>query len=280
MDEHPGRNSDLELPDIFSGINNYFLLFFALSCIISSLYLQQIFIMMGQYQVGISASAVLAVIIPVYLVTRRFAPGFRAQLRLALPRTPQLVYVLLATCAVVIVVDQIYLISQHFKPAPVEYADSLKELKPTSTMAFILTFMGLCLLVPLAEELVFRGLVQQIFSRNIGPVFGFVLAGLLFGAGHLNAHLLVSISFFGVFLGFVFYATGNLTYTIIAHGLFNTIALVQLTMTPEVEQSNLPFYLTDVRIFVVAAVLLIFFLAKIKQGGSETEPPYSSETEE
>ena len=42
------------------------------------------------------------------------------------------------------------------------------------------------------------------------------------------------------------------------------------------EAAELPFYLQDVRIFVVSAVLLVFFLYKIKKGGPETEPPYES----
>jgi hypothetical protein len=54
------------------------------------------------------------------------------------------------------------------------------------------------------------------------------------------------------------------------------VALVQLTTMP-VERADLPFYLQDVRVFVVALVLLTYFLFKIKQGGSETEPPYESD---
>jgi membrane protease YdiL (CAAX protease family) len=151
------------------------------------------------------------------------------------------------------------------------------DLQPSDVWTFILTFLGLCVLVPFAEEMVFRGVVQQIFTRNMGGVLGFVLAGITFGAIHLNPFLLISISFFGIFLGFVYYATGNLSYTIVAHSLFNGVALVQLTFMPESAKSDLPFYLRDVRIFVLALVLLVFFLIKMKQGGPETEPPYSLE---
>jgi membrane protease YdiL (CAAX protease family) len=183
-------------------------------------------------------------------------------------------YVIFATLAVVIIVDQIYLITQQFSPVPEEYSQSIRDLRPTSVGGFMIIFLGLCLMVPLAEEIIFRGVVQQVFARNMGPVLGFILAGLVFGAVHLNVHLLVSIAFFGVFLGFVFYATSNLTYTIIAHAVFNTVALLQLTFTPTT--GDLPFYLRDVRIFVIALVLLVYLLYKMKQGGSELEPPKES----
>lgn len=276
MDERPHSNTQVGRPDVFSALNNYFLLFFCASCIVSSMYVQQLFHAVGQYRVGIGVSALLGIIAPVYLVTRRFGGGVREQLRIAQPRLPQAIYLIVATLCSVVIVDQIYLITQQFSPAPDQYTESLEDLRPTTGAAFAVIFLGLCVLVPLAEELVFRGYVQQIFTRNMGPVAGFLLAGLVFGAVHLNAHLLVSISFFGVFLSFVFYATGNLTYTIIAHSLFNTIALLQLTFMPQTAEEPLPFYLRDVRVLVFALVLLVYLLLKLKQGGPETEPPWES----
>lgn len=273
MDEPPRSNLHLQQVDVFNAVNNYVLLFFCGSCVLASMYLQQVFYLMHQYRVGISVSAILGIILPVWLLTRRFAEGARRQLRLARPRVGAIIFVILATLAAVVIVDQIYLITQHFSPVPDEYAESIRELRPTGAGTFIITFLGLCLMVPLAEEMIFRGVIQQVFTRNMGGVLGFVLAGLTFGAVHLNAHLLISISFFGVFLGFIYYATGNLTYTIIAHSLFNTVALTQLTFTPTVD-SDLPFYLRDVRIFVFSLVVLIYLLYKIKQGGTETAPPY------
>jgi membrane protease YdiL (CAAX protease family) len=157
---------------------------------------------------------------------------------------------------------------------------AVQDLRPTNGWSFFVTFLGLCLMVPMAEELVFRGVVQQIFTRNMGPALGFILGGLVFGAVHLNAHLLISISFFGVFLGFIYYATGNITYTIVAHSLFNTAALLQLTFNNPAGDGELPFYLRDVRIFVISLVLMIYALFKLKQGGPETEPPYEVDSGE
>jgi membrane protease YdiL (CAAX protease family) len=273
MEERPESNTDLKSTDVFTAVNNYFLLFFCGSCVLGSLYLQQLFLYMGLYRAGVAIAPLLAIILPIYLLLRRVGPGFALQIRLAPPQAPRVLYVLMATLATVVIVDQIYLVNQQFSPVPPEYIESLKNLRPSDGWSFAVIFAGLCVLVPISEEMVFRGLIQQVFSRNMGGGVGFVLAGLVFGAIHLNAHLLVSISFFGIFLSFIYYATGNLAYAIIAHSIFNTIALLQLTLSDTAETTDLPFYLQDVRIFVVSAVLLVFFLYKIKAGGSETEPP-------
>jgi len=245
---------------------------------LSSMYLQQLFDMMGYYRVGVGISALVAMVLPVYLLLRRVGDGFNRQVRLAPPKPGRVVLVILATLATVVIVDQIYLITQRFSPVPEQYVESLTDLKPVDGLTFGVIFVGLCLLVPVGEELIFRGLIQQIFSRNMGGIVGFVLAGLVFGAIHLNSHLLISISFFGVFLGFIYFATGNLVYSIVAHGLFNTVALVQLTASGASGTDGLPFYLRDVWIFVMSLVLLVFLLVKIKQGGAEIEPPFGDQT--
>ncbi len=41
MDEHPSRNTEVESTDLFSVVNNYFLLFYCASCILASMYVQQ-----------------------------------------------------------------------------------------------------------------------------------------------------------------------------------------------------------------------------------------------
>ena len=273
MEERPESNTDLKSTDVFTAVNNYFLLFFCSSCVLSSVYLQQLFLYMGLYRVGVAVAPLLAIILPIYLLLRRVGPGFARQIRLTPPQAPRMLYVVMATLATVVIVDQIYLINQQFSPVPPEYIESLKDLRPSDGWNFAIIFAGLCVLVPVAEEMVFRGLIQQVFSRHMGPILGFVLAGLVFGAVHLNAHLLISISFFGIFLSFIYYATGNIAYTVVAHSLFNTIALLQLTLSDAADTTDLPFYLQDVRIFVVSAVLLVFFLYKIKAGDSETESP-------
>jgi membrane protease YdiL (CAAX protease family) len=261
-------------PDVFTAVNNYFLLFFCASCVLSSMYIQQLFALVEHYREGIGVSSLLGIIIPVYLLTRRFPSGIRGQLRIAMPRWPRLLLVIVATVGAVVLVDEIYVITQQFSPVPEEYAEAIRELQPKTPLQFVITLVGLCLLVPLAEEVVFRGLIQQVFARNMGALLAIGLAGAIFGAVHLNAHLLVSLTVFGWFLGWVYHVTGNLTYTIVAHAVFNLSALAQLTWSTDTMTGGLPFYLQDVRIVVATLVVFVFLLFKMKEGGSETEPPY------
>lgn len=270
--ENQGQSNSPAGNDLFAVVNNYFLLFFCISCVISSLFIQQLFISVGQYRIGIGVSSLFGIVLPMGLLMRKFPGGFTGQIRLYRPRVHRLILVVVATCAVVVLVDQIYIINQHFAPVPEEYAEQIRELKPGNAWQLVVTAVGLCLLVPLAEEMVFRGMIQRVFSRNMGPVLAVALSGAVFGAVHLNAHLLISITCFGLFLGFLFEATGNLIYSMVAHAIFNTVALVQLTTDASVESGNLPVYLRDVWMVVVALVIFVFLARKIHAGGSEAGP--------
>jgi membrane protease YdiL (CAAX protease family) len=272
VEETTPRNTP---PDVFTAVNNYFLLFFCASCVLSSMYIQQLFALLEHYREGIGVSSLLGILIPVYLLTRRFPAGIRGQLRIARPRFTRLLLVIAATAGVVVLVDQIYVITQHFSPVPDDYAETIRELKPEGPLQFAVMLLGLCMLVPVAEEVVFRGLIQQIFARNLGPLLAVALSGALFGAVHLNAQLLISITVFGWYLGWVYQTTGNLTYTMVSHALFNLTALVQLTWSNDTVEGGLPIYLQDIRIVVAALVILVFLLFKMKEGGPETEPPYT-----
>ena len=275
MDDRSQSNTGKLQPqgDLFTIVNNYFLLFFCISCVLSSMFIQQLFITAGQYRVGIGVSSLLGIIVPIILLTRKFPRGFVGQVRLSKARVHRLILVVVAAAAAVVLVDQIYIINQHFSPVPEEYAEQIRELKPEGAFQFVVTLVGLCLLVPVAEEMVFRGMIQRIFTRNMGPLAGVLLAGAIFGAVHLNAHLLISITAFGWFLGFLFEATGNLVYPMVAHAIFNGVALAQLVTDESVERGNLPLYLQDVWIVVASLVIFVFLMVKIKEGGSESEPP-------
>jgi membrane protease YdiL (CAAX protease family) len=273
MDEKNESNLELRDFNIFTAVNNYFLLFFSVACVMSSVYLQGLFLYFDQIRIGISVSALVGIVLPVYIVTRRFPLGFRRQLRIHRPDPARTIYVLVATLLMVVIIDFIYILSQRFFPVPSDFVESLELLKPDGAFSFIATFVGLCVVVPIAEELVFRGLVQQVFTRNMNEVLAFITAGVFFGVIHLNAHLLISICAYGVFLGYIFYATRNLTYTILSHAVFNSVSFIQLASSRPEHFSDPPFYVRDAWMIIASAVLLAFFLKKLKKRDPSSEPP-------
>lgn len=268
MEHKPERNYELRPGNVFDALNHYFLLFFGLSCLFGSVFVQQLFAMFGAFRLGIAAAPIVGVVLPCFLITRRYASGFRKQFHIRSVRPATILHVTLATLAMVVVVDHVYVISQQFMPTPEGYLEGLRDLKPDGAGAAIITFVGLCLVVPISEELIFRGIIQHIFAMNMGGVVALVLAGTFFGIIHLNPPLLLSMVCFGLFLGFIFFATSNLIYTMLSHGLLNTVAFLQLATVDDMDTA--PFYTQEWWHLPVAILLVGILLREIKRGAATT----------
>ena len=91
-----------------------------------------------------------------------------------------------------------------------------------------LALLGLTAVVcaPLAEELVFRGLLYSWLAGVIGRTPAVILSGLMFGVAHLNLVALVPLSVFGMLLAIVHERTGSLWPCIVLHALFNGTAVM------------------------------------------------------
>ena len=92
-----------------------------------------------------------------------------------------------------------------------------------------LVFLTVAVFSPLFEELLFRGFLLpwlgERLERRLGARPGRILAiaitGLCFGAMHMQPLGLPTLTTLGIVLGFAFLRTGNLTTSILVHGIWN-----------------------------------------------------------
>jgi membrane protease YdiL (CAAX protease family) len=89
------------------------------------------------------------------------------------------------------------------------------------------------LLAGVGEELLFRGLIQEALALRVGPWGALAGGALLFGLMHaMTAAYLVLATFAGAYLGWAYLASGNLLVPVVAHGLYDFVALVYLLRGP------------------------------------------------
>ncbi|MCK5713142.1 MAG: hypothetical protein KAI25_10520, partial [Hyphomicrobiaceae bacterium] len=135
MQDPNGGNYEVGEKTVFAGLNQYFLLFFSVSCVLSSVFIQELFLMAGQIHLGIGLAPIIGILVPIYILTHRFSTGFRGQLQLKSPRLRPILLVVVSTLAMVVVVDFVYIFSQLFLPEPEGYAESMRRIKPDNVMA-------------------------------------------------------------------------------------------------------------------------------------------------
>jgi uncharacterized protein len=84
-------------------------------------------------------------------------------------------------------------------------------------------------LAGLAEEVLFRGVMQGELGRRLPDFVALVLTSAAFGLAHFltfSYALLAALA--GLYLGALYWAQGNLLIPIVAHALYDFVALVQL----------------------------------------------------
>ena len=109
------------------------------------------------------------------------------------------------------------------------------------------SLFGRCTLVQLAlialaagvgEELMFRGFLQPLLSRYLGPTAALFIASLAFGLAHaLSKTYALLATLIGVYLGLLWLVFDNLLVPTAVHALYDFIALVYLLRLRDQQKS-------------------------------------------
>ena len=85
----------------------------------------------------------------------------------------------------------------------------------------------LCIIAPIAEEYLFRGLMMRKMLRwNISPWYAIIASSILFGLIHLNPAQIPGAIILGIFMAWMCYRTRSLIPGIIIHITNNTLCLI------------------------------------------------------
>ncbi len=105
--------------------------------------------------------------------------------------------------------------------------DFVKELlEGMFGQAGIFSFITIVIAAPILEEFIFRGIVLDGFLKRYSPLKSILMSSFLFGLIHLNPWQFIAAMVIGIFMGWVYYRTRKLSYTIIIHAVNNGFAFL------------------------------------------------------
>jgi hypothetical protein len=129
---------------------------------------------------------------------------------------------------------------------------------------FVVAFMA-----GLSEEIFFRGFIQRLFIENkLNHHVAIWLTAILFSAIHLQFFGFIPRVLLGAVLGYLYFYSGNLWLSIIAHSVNNGFAVVMAYVTgsidadPFADKGTETINLVLVIISVVIVVTQLFFLKR------------------
>jgi membrane protease YdiL (CAAX protease family) len=222
--------------------------------------------------VGTSLAAGAGVVLPLFALTRRLGIPFRAQFQLERPALVTSLAVAAATLSLVPPLGILTAAMARRFPPEAAYLKWVGMLRPESPLAWLAVAFALGAAGPLAEELIFRGLLQRQIQRftlrqpwtlrlGLGRSgLAVLLTALLFGSVH-PFHSIPGAAILGLFFGALALLLGNLSYPLIAHAVWNLANLAMLQQSHgDLEQLiQSPFSQSSPLWLLVSLMLFVFF---------------------
>ena len=132
-----------------------------------------------------------------------------------------------------------------------------------------------CLLVPLVEELVFRGAVLRALLASKPKLDGaaenrrhwimIAISALLFSLAHLNPAQMIHAFFIGLLLGWMYYRTNSIVPGVVFHWVNNTVAFVLYIFYPSDDIRLIDIFTTQHHVILAVLFSLLILLPSLYQ---------------
>lgn len=131
----------------------------------------------------------------------------------------------------------------------------------TSTTKLVVTVLYTCLIAPITEELIFRGIILKNMSR-VSQRFGIFTSALLFALAHENVPQGVLALVLGILLGYITIKHNSLVPAIIVHFVVNVTSTIftQLSQIAPLSADRLQ-TLVSIIICILGIIVLLYTLA-------------------
>jgi hypothetical protein len=98
--------------------------------------------------------------------------------------------------------------------------------QPFTALTFVMLFVLVAVLVPIAEELFFRGMLYPLLRQHWGATGAVIISAWIFAAAHFILILFPSFLLVGLLLGLLREKSGSLLPCILFHAIQNSIVLM------------------------------------------------------
>jgi uncharacterized protein len=141
----------------------------------------------------------------------------------------------------------------------------------------------ICFLPAFAEEIFFRGFLQQAVGRLIPPLAAVVVAAAVFSLVHMQLLVFLPRFILGLLLGYFFLRTGKLWVSVAAHFAFNALNVViaflamRGFLTKELFRDDYRFPLWITLISGILTLILMWGFHKLSTSEKISDPPLTHE---
>lgn len=144
----------------------------------------------------------------------------------------------------------------------VNFSEGYRQVSKTFyTGQIVLEIAALCIVIPIVEELLYRGIIYDRIRSWLGMKWALVLSAIIFGLVHMNLVQFVYATVFGVVLAFMTEKTGNFYAAAIAHmaANFTSVLRAETTVFSFLDKSSMVMFVITILFFIISAVCIRWF---------------------
>ena len=193
----------------------------------------------------VMAGAVAGVLVPLLLVMRSHGLSMSRDLGLDNPGAGVLVAAAAVAVAGLVPTSLLAELSLRMHPVDPTWVLLFQENLPHTPVAYVTAFVAVVVAAPLAEEIIFRGLLHRLASRLWGPIAAIILSSLVFGIIHSEPWFLLGLVGVGVMLAVVYEATRSVTACWVTHAVHNAVSMGLMITSEEIVSEPGPITLQD-----------------------------------
>ena len=189
------------------------------------------------FRIATGAGQLLFIFLPTLFLVRIATTSPKEFLRVRMPDVRTLILPLVGVFSLQQML-QVYMTFQDKIPLPGPLQDISREFKDMFEEAYkllatansipelLVVILVIALIPALAEEFLFRGMVQRCFEKGFGSMRGVILTGVIFAAYHLNPFSFIPLVVLGIYLGFLAMRANSIWASAAAHFYNNAFACV------------------------------------------------------
>ncbi len=164
-------------------------------------------------------------IVPAILVVRQRHMPFKLSFRFNAVSWPTLFYSFLIIFPVLVLGDEMDRLLNIVFPLP-NWFDVRELLAIRSLSDGVLIVGNGVIIAALAEEMLFRGMIQQTFEFHRDTATAIVISAILFAILHFNPWWMIQITILGLVLGYMAWKSASIWPTVLLHGINNLLSII------------------------------------------------------
>jgi len=130
---------------------------------------------------------------------------------------------------------------------------------PENLIDFFLILTSLCIVAPITEELLFRGIIVKLLDRY-GTLFTIIMSSLAFAIVHFNPAGVITTFLLGIIMCILRLGTGSIFSCMMFHMTNNFFAFMLMIFEGDISLPNEVFLPLTIFLAVLFIILMIIFL--------------------